>query len=222
MKKENVLVFGASDHCRYTIDILEREDKFQIIGILDDKLSSGQEYGGYKVLGKIRDLPAIMNIYSVSKGIIGIGDNFTRFKISEKIKNLTTQFAFISGIHPSATIGKNVRIGCGSLIMAGVIVNNDTVIGEHCFLATKASIDHDCIMADYSSLSPGVTTGGNVKIGLCTAIGLAANILHGKNIGQHSVVGAGSLVVKDIGDNLIAYGIPARKIRSRDDGDKYL
>lgn len=222
MKKENVLVFGASDHCRYTIDILERDERFQIIGILDDKLRNGQDYGGYEVLGKIIDLPEIIIKYSVSKGIIAIGDNFTRFTISEKIKKLTTQFEFISGIHPSATVGKNVKIGCGSLIMAGVIVNNDTVIGEHCFLATKASIDHDCVMADYSSLSPGVTTGGNVKIGLCTAIGLAANILHGKNIGQHSVVGAGSLVVKDIGDNLIAYGIPARKIRSRDDGDKYL
>lgn len=222
MEKENILIFGASDHCRYTIDIIEREDKFHIIGILDDTLTIGQDYAGYKILGKIIDLSAIMNIHSVDKGIIGIGDNFTRIRISEKIKNITTQFAFISGIHTSAIIGKNVKIGCGSLIMAGVIINNDTVIGEHCFLATKASIDHDCVMADFSSLSPGVTTGGNVKIGHCTAIGLGANILHGKNIGQHSVVGAGSLVVKNIGDNFIAYGSPAKEIRNRDEGDKYL
>lgn len=222
MKNETVLVFGASDHCRYTIDIIERENKFQIIGILDDKLRIGQDYGGYQVLGKIIDLPTVIDKYAVRKGIIGIGDNFTRFKINEKIKNLTTNFTYISAIHPSATIGKNVKIGCGSLIMAGVIVNNDTVIGEHCFLATKASIDHDCVMADYSSLSPGVTTGGNVKIGYCTAIGLGANILHGKNIGQNSVIGAGSLVVKDIGDNFIAYGSPAKEIRNRDEGDKYL
>ncbi|WP_035759586.1 acetyltransferase [Flavobacterium tegetincola] len=222
MDKDTILIFGASDHCRYAIDIIEKQGVFKIIGILDDNLECGADYGGYKILGKVFDLPDIVTTHSVNRGIIAIGDNFTRFKISEKIKRLVEKFVFISAIHPSVIIGKNSKIGEGSLLMAGVIVNNDTVIGQHCFLATKSSIDHDCSMAEYSSLSPGVTTGGNVRIGLCTAIGLGANILHGKSIGQHSVVGAGSLIVKNIGDNFVSYGVPAKEIRNRNQGDKYL
>jgi len=222
MKKENVLVFGASQHCRYTLDIIEQEDKFRIVGILDDKLPIGQDYGGYQILGTINDLREVIKTHSVSKGIIAIGDNFIRFKISEKIKNLSDQFAFISAVHPSVIIGKNVKIGEGTLIMAGVIVNNDTIIGEHCFLATNTSIDHDCILDNYASVSAGAAIGGSVRIGYCTAVALGANVIHGMNIGKHSVVGAGSLVVKNIGDNLVVYGVPAKEIRKRVAGDKYL
>ena len=119
-------------------------------------------------------------------------------------------------------LGKNVSVGDGSVLMAGVIVNNDAIIGEHCFLATKASLDHDSVMSDFSSLSPGVTTGGNVSIGYCTAIGIGANILHGKTIGDHTVVGSGALVLENLGDQCVAFGVPAKVIRKREPGERYL
>lgn len=222
MEKEKIVVFGASDHTRYTIDIIEQAGLYEIVGILDFALEKGSAYGGYEILGRDEDLPELMASLGFNKGIIAIGENYIRYKVVSKVSRLSSGFSFVSAIHPSAIMGKNVEIGAGTMIMAGVIINNDTVIGQHCFLATKASIDHDSSLGDYSSLSPGVTTGGSVKIGYCTAIGLGANILHGKTIGDHSVVGSGALVVKNIGDNVVAYGAPAREIRRREIGEKYL
>lgn len=77
-------------------------------------------------------------------------------------------------------------------------------------------------MEDFSSLAPNATTGGNVKIGKFSAISLGANIIHGIKIEEQTVVGTGSVVLKDIPKFSIVYGIPAKIIRRREDGDKYL
>jgi sugar O-acyltransferase (sialic acid O-acetyltransferase NeuD family) len=222
MEKERILVFGASEHTRYTIDIIERDGKYSIVGILDLTLRKGDDYEGYKILGRDEDISAIIELHKVNKGIVAIGDNFIRNKVVDKIISLSPSFSFVSAIHPSIILGKNVTIGEGTVIMAGVIINNNVSIGKHCFLATKASVDHDSYVDDYTSISAGATVGGNVKIGYCTTIALGVNIIHGRRIGSHSVVGAGALVVKDIGDNLVVYGVPAKEIRTRKNGERYL
>lgn len=222
MDKERILLFGASEHTGYTVDIIEQEGKYEIAGILDVTLVKGMTYAGYEILGKDEELRPIVEAYRVSKGIVAIGDNFLRKKVVEKIRNLASGFSFINAIHPSVIIGKNVKIGGGSVLMAAVVINNDCIIGEHCFLATKASVDHNSSLGDFSSASAGATIGGHVNIGSCTAIALGVNIIHGRTIGDHTVIGAGALVVKDIGDNVIAYGIPAREIRKRNNGERYL
>ncbi len=222
MDKEGVLIFGASEHARCVIDIIEQVDQYKIIGIVDLLREKGSIYQGYEVLGDVEDLLEIIQIHDVHKGIIAIGDNYLRKIKTEKIKKLSNDFSYVSAIHPSTIIGKKVVISTGTVIMAGVIINNDSVIGEHCYLSTKVSLEHDSVLADFSSLSPGVTTGGHTKVGFCSAVGLGANIIHGKEIGKHSVIGAGSLVNKDIGDYVVAYGIPAKVIRSREEGAKYL
>ena len=120
------------------------------------------------------------------------------------------------------SVGAGLRVGAGTVLMAGVVVNSDSRIGAHCILNTRASLDHDCIMDDFSSLAPGVTVGGVARIGMYSAVSLGANIIHGKNIGAHTVVGAGALVQKDIPDHCVAYGVPARVVRPRAEGERYL
>jgi acetyltransferase-like isoleucine patch superfamily enzyme len=77
-------------------------------------------------------------------------------------------------------------------------------------------------MSDFSSIAPGVTTGGNISIGKFSAVSLGANVIHGIKIGKHSVIGSGSTVLTNIDDYVVAYGTPAKIIRERKDGDKYL
>lgn len=219
---EKIILVGASDHCRYTIDIIEQEGKYEIIGILDKNLFVGDRFGGYEVLGYLDDLPKLIAELNVIGGIIAIGDNFTRMKIKEEIEKRVDQFFFINAIHPSVIMGKEVKVGNGCLFMAGVIINNNCTIGDHCFLATKSSLDHDSAIGDFSSMSPGVTTGGRVNIGNCTAIGIGASILHYKTIGDHCVIGGNSLVTKDVGDLELAFGIPVKSVKKRTPGEKYL
>lgn len=220
--KEDIIIFGASDHTKYTIDIIEQEGQWNIAGILDHEKKAGDKFAGYEILGKDADLPEVAREHDIDKGIVAIGDNYIRYKVARKVREMNPDFTFVKAIHPSARIGKNVTIGEGTVIMAGVIINNDCVVGESCFLATNSSLDHDSSVGNFSSFSPGVTTGGNVVIGSCTAVGLGANILHGKSIGNHTMVGAGALVVKDVDNNVVTYGVPARVIRNRLNGEKYL
>ena len=222
MEKEKIVLFGASQHTKYTIDIIEKEDKYNIIGIIDLLLAKGVNYEGYPVLGKQKDLASILELLNINKGIVLIGDNFMRHKVIDIILSQLPNFKFISAIHPSVLLGNNVKVGDGSVIMAGVIINNDTSIGQHCFLATNSSVDHDSFIGDFSSISAGVTVGGGCTIGSSTAIALGVSIIHGITIGNNTVIGAGALVVKDFESNVVAYGNPAKIIRSRLNGEGYL
>ena len=106
--------------------------------------------------------------------------------------------------------------------MAGVSINQCSSIGKFCILNTNCSFDHDSVLADFASLAPGVTTGGNCRIDPYSAISIGTVLLHGIHIGQHTVIGAGSLVTKSIESFVVAYGTPAKVIRPRKPGDKYL
>ncbi len=106
--------------------------------------------------------------------------------------------------------------------MAGAIVNVGTRIGEHCILNTSASIDHDNDLGDFSSVAPGVVTGGNVLLGEGSFLGLGARVIHGKKIGAATVIGAGATVIHDMPENSVCVGTPARKIGSREKSSPYL
>lgn len=223
---KNIIVFGSSGHAGVIIDAIQKTNKYNIIGLIDDFKEEDTEVFGYKVLGKVSDLDYILHrkFFNcvIDGGVIGIGDNFGRNCVFLKVKQLIPNFNFETIIHPDSVISKNVIIGKGTVIMAGVIVNNSCKIGDFCILNTKSSLDHDSLMEDFSSLAPGVTTGGKVAIGEFTAISLGANIIHNITIGMHCIIGAGALVLKNVEDFSVTYGVPAKEIRKRNIGDRYL
>ena len=220
--KESVVIFGSSGHTKVVIDIFEKEGKYNILGLLDSYREKGEEMFGYQLIGTEEDLPELKSKHPDFKIFIAVGDNWGRQEVENKIVSILPDVEFVSTIHPSALIGKNVKIGKGTVIMPGAIVNCDSKIGNFAIINTNASIDHDCIMHDYSSLAPNATVGGNVSIGYFSAISIGATIKHKVNIGDHSIVGAGALLMKNCGDNLIMYGVPARVIKKREIGEIYL
>ena len=77
------------------------------------------------------------------------------------------------------------------------------------------------MMDDFCSIAPSTAIGGNVKIGLATAISIGVTINQRVIVGNHTVIGAGATVVQDIPSYVVAYGSPAKIIRSRKPDDKY-
>lgn len=219
---KNIVLFGGGTHVRYCIDIIEKENKYNIIGITDPFLEIGTEIMGYKIIGKQEEIRNLIRLFNIHAGIIAIGDNWTRKLVKDIILDLVPDFIFVSAIHPSVILGNNVNIGKGTIMMAGCIISPNTIIGEFCFFATGAILEHDSVMGNFSSLSAGSVTGGKVNIGEFTAVTLGVTILDRVVIGSHSIIGSGSLVTKDIPGNVLAYGSPARIIRNREIGEKYL
>jgi sugar O-acyltransferase (sialic acid O-acetyltransferase NeuD family) len=221
-EKKPLIIIGASGHAKVVIDIFIKSDQYQILGLLDDRIEKGTEVSGLMILGKVEILTSLLLKFKNCVVFVAIGDNWTRHLVVEKLLKTKPDLDFASAIHPSAQIGIDVKIGNGVAIMAGAIVNSGTSVEDFGIINTNSSIDHDCHLGKFSSLAPGVTTGGNVKIGDFSSVSIGATILHGKSIGNQSVVGAGSLVVKDVSDFEVVYGVPAKLIRKRLEGEKYL
>ena len=218
----NIIVIGSSGHAKAVIDCIEKENKYEIIGLLDRFKQVGSSSFGYKIIGKEEDLQDLIRMHKIEGGIIAIGDNFIRYNVYDKISQDIPQFNFIKVVHPSAQIARNVLIGKGSVIMANTTISSNATVGSFCIINNNSSLDHDSNMLDYSSLAPGSTIGGNVKIGLFTAVSLGAKVIHGITIGEHTIIGAGATVIKDIPKYVVAYGNPAKVIRGRIAGEKYL
>lgn len=219
---KNIVLIGGGNQAHYTIDIVEKEGKYNIIGIIDSVHNIGSDRFGYKIIGRQEDIKELIKIYNIEGGVISIGDNWGRYYVSQQILTIIPNFKFINAIHPSVIIGNNVEIGYGIVAMAGCIFNPKSKIGNFTFFATGAQVEHDCVIEDFASISAGSVTGGYVKLGKYSALTLGVTVLDRINIGENSVVGAGSLVLKDLPNNVLAYGNPCKIIRNRIKGEKFL
>ena len=212
MKK--ILVIGDSNFTKVVIDIIDDEGEFEIFGIIDC-FNVGKEYLDHNVVGTKADIPGIIKENNIYGGVLAIDNNWMRKEVYDKVLAICGDFNFITSIHPTAIIGKNVIIGRGSILMAGVVVNSDSVIGDFCLLKMQSSLGHEGIMEDYSSLSFGVITGGNLKLGTFSKISFCTSVIENIKIGAHTFVGAGSLVLKNIPSLSVVSGVPAENIRKR-------
>lgn len=198
MLAEGITLYGAGGHCKVVLDILEASG-INADKVVDDS-PSGKSFMG---------LPMSLPSQEYDKAIITIGNCSIRKKIVEKI----TVKTYLTAIHPSSVICKNVTIGEGTVVAHGAIVQSSAKIGRHCILNTKSSVGHDVIVSDYVHVASGVTICGECKIDECTWIGAGSVIKQGIHIGKNCMIGAGSVVVKDIPDNVVAFGNPCRIIK---------
>ena len=219
---ENRVIKGGGNQAHYTIDIIEKEGKYTIVGIIDSVHDIGSERFGYKVIGRVSDLPKLIADHDIYGGLVSIGDNWSRYQVSQQILITIPDFTFVNAIHPSVIIGNTTEIGVGIVAMAGCIFNPKAVIGNFTFFATGAQVEHDNIIHEYASISAGSITGGYVTVGRLSAITLGVTVTDRISIGENTVVGAGSLVMKSLPDNVLAYGSPAKVIRNRVLGEKFL
>jgi sugar O-acyltransferase (sialic acid O-acetyltransferase NeuD family) len=219
---KNILIYGSSGHAKMIVDIIHKNDNYTIKGFVDSYKSMNQHIYGYKIIGDLKLLPKLIKKHNIHGIIIGVGDNNTRYCAYNNIKQIAPDLDFVSVVHPNAILANDIKLPQGTVVMAGVIINADAKIGEFCVLNTKSSLGHDSVMADFSSLASGATTGGNVKIGFCSAICLKASVIQNITIGDHTIIGAASLVLKSIGDLKQAFGVPINTIIDREPNSKYL
>ncbi|MEW5773698.1 MAG: acetyltransferase [Thermodesulfobacteriota bacterium] len=217
-----IVIVGASGHGKVVADIVEQAGQCRIAGFLDRDRPAGGEFFGLPVLGAEADLPRLVKDLDLGGMLVAIGDNWTRARVAGELARLAPGLPFVSAVHPAARLARGAVVGPGAVVMAGAVLNSDCRVGAHCIVNTGASLDHDGVMGDFSSLAPGAALGGNVRIGAYSAVSIGACVAHGITVGEHAVVGAGAVVLGDLPDRRVAYGAPARVVRERQPGERYL
>jgi sugar O-acyltransferase (sialic acid O-acetyltransferase NeuD family) len=220
--KENIAIFGAGTMANTYIDIILSQDKYNLVGLFDAKYPTLKKYGEYNVIGNEENLVEICKKENIKNIAVCIGDNYIRKVVIEKLKSINPNFIFPTLIHKTAYISKLAEIGEGSRIAAQTTIDGGVIIKDFCMIGPNSSLPHGSQMESYSSLAAGVSLSGEVNIGEFSFLGTGTNVSHGVNIGNNVVVGAGSTVLKEIPDNVVAYGVPAKIAHSRALGDKYL
>ena len=206
--REKIFIFGAGGHAKVVIDIVRKQKIYEIEGLVDDNPALGPaEILNCPVLGG-REVLSRLYSAGIKTAIIAIGDNRVRKEIAEMLSN--EKFQFATAIHPSASIGEEVRIGRGTVVMANSVINPGSVIGENAIINTSSSVDHDCRIGNFTHICPGAIIAGGVVVGELTLVGMGSSLLPAVTIGSQTIVGAGSVVTADLSDNVTAIGVPAR------------
>ena len=222
MKK--IIIFGRGRHAKVVLDCIKLIKNYKAIGFISDKDHSSSFSKQIKYLGPIKDLNKIVKNNNSKNlfGIIGVGDNIMRKKISLKVKKINKKFKWANVIHPSAVISPSATIGFGNIILAGSIICAETKIYNHVSINTGSYIDHNNTFYNFSSTGPGVATGGNVKVGEQSFLGIGCAIKNKIFIGDNTIIGGQAFVCKNCKPNSLYYGVPAKRIKRRTLNEPYL
>ena len=203
-----IIVIGAGGHAKVVIDILFESDfGGYIAGAIDNTPTTvGKALGKTKIIGDDSILSTLLP--AEYQFIVAIGDNKVRSTLFKTWKG--SGFSAMSGIHPKSTISDSVAIGEGTAIMAGAVINCDSVIGDNVIINTNATVDHDVKIGSHAHIAPGSHLAGRISVGEGAFIGTGATILPGIEIGSRAIVGAGSTVTRDVLPNRTVWGVPAK------------
>jgi UDP-N-acetylbacillosamine N-acetyltransferase len=215
MKKNKIVVWGASGHASDIADALGLNRSCEIVGFIDDISPGrrGEKFCGKTILGGKEQLPDLVH-ENIKHIVLGFGNCSARMKLGDYL--LKEGFVLVNVCHPSAVISENAEIGQGTVVLAGGVVGPDCQVGKYCIINRNSTLSHGVAVGDGTHICPGVNIAGNAHIGTASWIGIGSSVIDKIIIGSGSYIGAGSVIVKDIPDGVLAYGNPAHIVRPID------
>ncbi len=196
-------IIGASGHGKVIADIALKNGYDDIEFLDDEKFLHEKKFCGFPISGGTERAAMIENDL-----FIAIGSSKARKLFMERYHDKH----IVSLIHPDAVIAVGVKLGYGSAVMAGAVINSGAVIGNGCIINTCSSVDHDCVIGDYSHIAVGAHLAGNVTVGSGTWIGAGVTVSNRINICSDCMIGAGAVIIRDIKESGTYVGVPAHMI----------
>ncbi len=208
MKVDNkkLILVGGGGHCKSVIDVAE-SDGYSIIGILDVPENVGKKVLHVPIIGTDDRIPEFVNEAEFIVTVGQISDAGLRIKLHKLIEEAGGKLATL--IASTAYVSKHVTIGKGTVIMHKAFVNADAKIGKGCIINTFANIEHDAVVGDFCHISTGAMVNGNCVVGKETFLGSQSVMVNGTEIAENCIVGAGSLVRKNLRISGVYSGNPA-------------
>lgn len=208
---QDIYIYGCGGVGNELAEHFMRGSEYELLGFIDDNPEI-RECMGFRS----RTLEEVLNEKKAEEinVIISVGEPAIRQIISRKVE--------ISGLKEIVVDlsdhfnPKFSSVGKGTLLHVDSYISVNAKIGKCCMINKGVLVGHDCILGDYTVLSPRVTLGGNVTVGENTYIGTGAMIRNGITIGENVIVGMGAVVVKDVEDDAVVVGNPAKFVRKNE------
>ena len=209
------VIIGAGTYGEVYLSYLQ-EAGVEIIGFLDDsKALHGKLIHNIPVLGGTELLFSLKNTHQVEAVYCPIGNNKIRVNILERAESLGYQIP--NYIHPSVIISSDVSIGKGVYILLGTHIMPYVTIEDYVMISMGVNIAHHSILKKGSFLSTGVNFGASILAKEYSYIGISSTIMTGlKELGTNCLIGAGAVVIKDVPDNAVMAGVPAKVLRIKE------
>jgi sugar O-acyltransferase (sialic acid O-acetyltransferase NeuD family) len=207
-----MVIIGAMGHAKDVLSVLTSNGQFNNLCFFDDVTLNLPKalYGIYPIIKSEDEVAEFLK--SDRNFIIGVGSPELRFSLSERFIKLGGRLNSV--ISKTASIGLyDVTIGLGVNIMANTVLTNSIFVGNGTLINAGTLVHHDVKIGNYSEVSPGVILAGGVTVGDFTSIGLGAKLLPKVKVGNNVIIGAGAVVTKNIDDNSLAIGVPAKVVK---------
>lgn len=199
----SVLVVGGGGHAKVVVATL-RAAGHAVAGVLDDAPGAGgRTVLGVPVLGPVGQLGK-----HAGPAVLAIGSNRVRHRLAEAYPEIE----WLRVVHPAATVHTSVRVGEGTVVFAGAVLQPDAEIGRHVIINTGATVDHDSRLGDFVHVAPGSHLSGAVTVEEGGFLGVGASAAPGVTVGAWGTVGAGGVVIRDLPPNVTSVGVPARPV----------
>lgn len=212
-----IVIIGAGQNGCQVYNILKHDRTVEVVGFLDDSAAlHGQDYRGVPILGGTSLAKELHSAGRIGGAIVAIGSNRVRARLTEAMEHLG--LTIVSAIHPHVVVDDTARIGAGSIIEMGVMIHPEARIGRGVFVGGSSVIAHHCVVGDYALVGGGVIFGGEVTVGEFSTLGVGTVLQPQAKIGRNVTTGIGAAVVKDLPDNAVAVGVPAKVIRLAEPG----
>jgi sugar O-acyltransferase (sialic acid O-acetyltransferase NeuD family) len=208
---EKTLLIGASGLAREVLAVAGAGSTHVVFGVLDDGWADmGDTFAGVPVLGAIERAVD----YIDTKLLICVGGGSAREVIADRLALLgISPDAYTTVVDPSVSNNGHSSIGAGSIVLAHTVLTADVTIGRHVVVMPNVTLTHGNAISDFATVAAGATFGGDVRIGRCAYIGMNASVRQRLQVGDHSILGMGAVLLESLPSGETWAGVPARNIR---------
>jgi sugar O-acyltransferase (sialic acid O-acetyltransferase NeuD family) len=199
MSKPAILIVGAGGHAAACIDVIEQSGQYTIAGAVGLPADMGSVVAGIPVVGSDADLSHLRSIAPAA--IVAVGQITTpaaRIRLYTDLVGLG--FAMPAIVSPRAYVSPHARIGDGTIVLHGAVINARASVGRNCIINSLALVEHDAEIADHCHVATHAALNSGVRVGPATFIGSGARVRQGISIGANCVIGMGELVFADCPD----------------------
>jgi sugar O-acyltransferase (sialic acid O-acetyltransferase NeuD family) len=214
-----VVIVGAGGFAREVLDVFDAcnaaGQDYDVLGYIVEP-----QYGTPGTI--VNDRPILGDFDWFDKyadqvqAVCAVGDPALRLRLVRQANKQGVRFCSV--IHPTTVLTRWVTMGEDVVIAAGCILTNQIHIGNHVHVNLDCTIGHDAVLDDFVTLAPGVHVSGKVIVSAGCYVGTGANIIEKIHIGEWSIIGAGSTIVKDGPPNTTVVGVPGRVVKTREPG----